>query len=487
MKFYNKIKFRGYWTIMTVGLIIALLLLNYFIITLDENLNLTLDMTSNRIYSLTSATLDVVDKLDTDIFIYTTETAGIEDKNIKEVLDNYASTSDMIHVVNIDIVKNPGAIEYYNELSDLTVTAGSVIVSNSYDTNDRGQRYQVLNYEDLYLYNSESQAYDELNAENKVTSAIKYITNPSEQRIWLLDNHTTNNAANSIIKEILENEHYRVDMLNILNGQNPLKKGDILIILSPESDLTPVERAILNDFLDDAGKLIVGIDPLINSITDLSNVISLTEKYNVKFGDGIIKETSLDKVAVSNDSEYVYSFIIPDIREHEITSEFLIGNHILLLGIDAGQLILPEKINDPDIKIEAVLSTSKTSYIEPWSSQMDNEPDNNAKYGEFTVMAAITDNGTDAKVIVLSAPGVFINAEAYSQNVYKNKDFLLKNILWLEDNESDIKISSKPLINSPLMIGTMKQAYFIIALVCVFIPLLIFGVGIIIFVKRNNL
>ena len=64
---------------------------------------------------------------------------------------------------------------------------------------------------------------------------------------------------------------------------------------------------------------------------------------------------------------------------------------------------------------------------------------------------------------------------------------LLKCISWLSDEEDNFIIPGKLLNGSPLMIETMKQARLIIILVCVVIPLLIFGTGIFIFIKRNNL
>lgn len=485
----KKVKHSGYAAIMMIGLIVVLLLSNYLVTSLDERYDLSADMTANRLYSLTGKTKDVVDTLDEDIFIYTTDTAGIEDSNVNEVLKKYTALSDYIHVANIDIVKNPAAIKYYNEFSKYEVTAGSVIISNSADTNNRVQRYSVLNYTELYLYNEEYETYDEFIAESSITGAIKNIINPINQKVWLLDNHSQDDSENKAIENILKNENYTVDYLDILNGQSKLDNKDIVIIIDLDNDITPIELDTLNEFLDNGGRMIIGIDPISNKTNDLTNVLSLIERYNITMGHGKIIETDLDNIAVTNDSEYMHSFIIPMLAEHDITNDFILGNYKLLLGINAGYIDIPDKINDTDITITPLLYTSSSSFAEPWSSNMDNLPNTDAKYGEFAVMAAVTEKGVDrdAKLIILTAPEMFTYADEYSQSIYKNKDFLLKTISWLADDKSEIIISSKSLVNSPLMIETMRQAYTIIVIVCLVIPLIIFAVGIIVFIRRNNL
>ena len=483
----RKMKYAAYSSVMLMGLIALLLLVNLFITTLDSHFNLSVDMTSNRLYSLTGTTKDILSRLDADIFIYTTETAGIEDSNVQELLKNYASASEKIHVVNIDIVKNPGAVEYYNEFSDTEVSAGSIIVCNTYNTNDTTQRYRILDYGQLYVYDSESQVYDEFSAEDAITGAIKYVTRENTQKIWILDNHIADGQAIENIKSILQSENYQVEMLNLLNGQSSMQPEDIVIILSLGSDLAPIEKELLNAFVDEGGRMMLGIGPDIIATKDVSNAALLAERYNIKFGRGIIKETDLGNIAVTDDRDYMYSFIIAQMAEHEITNEFILGGYKILLGMNVGRLILPEKNNNNEINITPLLFTSSSSYIESWSAEMDNTPDVFAEYGDFAVMVGVEDTARGSKIILISSPEAFTLSEAYSQNVYKNKDFFLRSIAYLADEKEDFYISSKPLENAPLMIATMRQAYFIIGLVCIAIPLLIFGAGVFVFFKRKNL
>ncbi|MBN2878637.1 MAG: Gldg family protein [Clostridia bacterium] len=478
----NGLKFSVYSTIMIAMTLIAVLLVNYIITQISNNYDLSADMTSKRIYSLSGTTKQVISELKTDVFIYTTWTSDSVDQNADELINKYAASSDLVHTINIDIVKNPAAVDYYNSLSADEILSGSIIVSDSADTRSTEQRYKVIGYDELYIYNEESAVYDEFAGESALTNAIKSIVNQTGQRIWLLDDHSPGSSANLQIINMLEEENYKAEMLSIINGENPLQNGDIVIITDVQGDLTSTERDVLKQFLDIGGRIIIALDTTDTVKNNMENLMYFINKYNIYIQEGIIRETDPANIAVTNQNEYIYSYIIPEMQEHEITNRLAEGGYKTLLGKNAGALALPEKINNSNIKIEPILKTSATSYIESQNGEIE--------HGGFTVMAAVTEKINEeesAKLIVLTSPDMFSGEEIFSQSVFRNTELLLSCILWLEDSKEQINISGKPLSQSPLMIETIKQAYTIIFIVCAVIPVLIFGAGIAIYARRKNL
>ena len=71
-------------------------------------------MSAQRLYSLSSASKEIIYDLSEDIYIYTTESEDAEDVNTQELLKNYGAQSSKIHVKNIDIIKNPSFMDYYD-------------------------------------------------------------------------------------------------------------------------------------------------------------------------------------------------------------------------------------------------------------------------------------------------------------------------------------------------------------------------------------
>lgn len=482
------IKFKAYSAIMMTGMIAVLFLFNYFVSELDNKFNLSIDMSAQRLYSLSSASKEIINDLSEDIYIYTTESEDAEDVNTQELLKNYGAQSSKIHVKNIDIIKNPSVMDYYDQRAGNVLEAGVIIVSNKSDTNDDNQRYKIIGYEDIYSYNEETEEYDEFTAEKAITGAIKYVINPINQKVWLLDNHNTDDGINAAIEDMLEDENYQVEMLSILNGDSPLNPGDIVIIMAPESDLTETERVILDDFTDEGGRMLIGVDQAVNETEDIKNLLSLIEKYSIAAGEGIVKEADKNKTAVISGTGLSSTYIIADILQHDITFDFEGDNYKIVLGANPGYLLLQQKVNDYKLTVDAILMTSDTSYVQAWDGSIDSDDAS----GENTVVAALTKTadteGTeDTKIIITAASSMFTDDGIINSGVYKNREFFISCVAWLGDGENNINIMPKQLTNSPLMIETLQQAYFIIAMVSVVIPLFIFLIGIIVFVKRNRL
>ena len=67
-----------------------------------------------------------------------------------------------------EVITNPAAVDYYNSLSSDEILSGSIIVSDSADTRSAQQMYKVIGYDELYIYNEETEAYDEFAGENVV-------------------------------------------------------------------------------------------------------------------------------------------------------------------------------------------------------------------------------------------------------------------------------------------------------------------------------
>lgn len=153
-KFFNKKKFKygGYAVAMTAGVIVVIMIVNLLATTLDENFDLTLDLTANRVYSLTMQTEHVLEGLTQDIYIYTLFAQGNEDPTFNELIERYKGKSKHIHVSNIDMVKNPGIISYYENVKDVNLSMGGAIVSTSDDPTDPTQSFKIIDAYDIYGY-----------------------------------------------------------------------------------------------------------------------------------------------------------------------------------------------------------------------------------------------------------------------------------------------------------------------------------------------
>ena len=100
----------------------------------------SIDVTSQKLYSLTDTTTDLVRNLSEDVYIYILQSEDAEDTTLGQTLDRYQALSGHVHVEYRDPVTNPG---FYQNYTDGNISMNSLIVESD-------KRYTVIDYADIY-------------------------------------------------------------------------------------------------------------------------------------------------------------------------------------------------------------------------------------------------------------------------------------------------------------------------------------------------
>ena len=141
MKIKDKNAFRGgSYSLMITGVVLAILVVvNIFASVLPKTLT-QYDISSTKLYSITSNTKVVVNALEKDVTIYWVVQADQEDAVIENLLNKYDSFSEHIDVVK----KNPDVFPAFAEqYTDEAVQNNSLIV-------ECGERSRFISYSDIY-------------------------------------------------------------------------------------------------------------------------------------------------------------------------------------------------------------------------------------------------------------------------------------------------------------------------------------------------
>ena len=142
MKKGNSIAFRGgaYSLLVTAVVLAILIVVNIFVSALPTTLT-KYDISSTKLYSITSNTKVVVNALEQDVTIYWIVQSGEEDAVIENLLGKYDSLSDHIDIVK----KNPDAYPTFaKQYTSETVSNNSLVV-------ECGERSRYIAYEDIYV------------------------------------------------------------------------------------------------------------------------------------------------------------------------------------------------------------------------------------------------------------------------------------------------------------------------------------------------
>lgn len=311
--FRNRIALQGgsYSLIVTVIVLAILIAVNILASALPKSLT-QLDISSAKLYSITSNTKVVVNALEKDVTIYWIVQADKEDDIIENLLDKYESLSEHIKVVK----KNPDIYPTFAE----QYTSGEV--QNNSLVVECGQRSRFIGYDDIYLYNANmgSYSYDvSFDGEGAVTSAIDYVVNEDQPKIYMLEGHGEAELSEAF-REQLEKENMELDTFSLLTADAVPEDADSVLIYGPSSDISAEEKEMLAEYVSGGGKLMVMAGPVEDGT--LTNLYGILNDYGVETVDGIVVDT--DRGHYAFQAPYI---LLPDIADSRITAPLIEENY----------------------------------------------------------------------------------------------------------------------------------------------------------------
>ena len=176
----KKFKYGGYATLLTAFVLAILVVINLVV----GQIPFRLDLTENRMFSLSDQTEKVLENLDQEIRIIGLYQTGQEDPRFDEILQRYRRLNKNISITYIDPVKNPTFSSKYTK-DGTNLREGSYIVESD-------ERFKIIDYLDLFNLRSDQYGNTHLESlalEQRVTNAIQYVTADKLPVIYTLEGH----------------------------------------------------------------------------------------------------------------------------------------------------------------------------------------------------------------------------------------------------------------------------------------------------------
>ena len=213
------------------------------------------DISSAKIFTFTSNTKAIVTRLNEDVTLNWIVQAGQEDEILETLLEKYEKLSDHVKVVKKNPDIYPGfAAQYTNENihnNDLIVICG-----------DRSRHVRIT---DIYMQDtSESVAGGNVNlnfdGEGQITSAINYVTRDKLPKIYYLLGHEELEFTDCL-KAAITKANYDIQGISLLGAQSIPEDADMILVNSPQVDLTEPEKDLLEEYILNGGSvmLVAGI------------------------------------------------------------------------------------------------------------------------------------------------------------------------------------------------------------------------------------
>lgn len=462
----KQLAFRGgsYSLIITAVVLALLVIVNIFASKLPTTLT-KYDISSTKLYSITSNTKVVVNNLRKDVTIYWIVQADQEDAVIENLLGKYESLSDHIDVVK----KNPDIFPTFAEqYTDETVYNNSLVV-------ECGDRYRFIAYDDIYLQEADMYSYTyttSFDGEGAITSAIDYVVSEELPQIYVLEGHGEGELPATFADQ-MEKENIEIQTLSLLKVDEIPEDAAALMIYAPQSDISTEEKDMLAEYVSGGGKILVMAGPTEDST--LENLYGILADYGITVNEGIVVEADRNHYAFQR--PYI---LLPDMADSDITASLIEENYYPIMPIAAGFTIGESSA----AVTEELLTTSANSFSKIAGFALETyEKEENDIDGPFAVAVSVETDGNGK--IVWFAASEFLDDmyNAYSSGA--NTDLSMNALSSLIGEREAIAIRSKSLNYNYLTISESEGSMLKTILIGI-LPLAYLGIGIYVFVSTRR-
>jgi len=444
------------------------------------------DITENKIYSLSEESKETLKKVDkkVNLAIY----GYTEDSILVGLIKQYAEANNNITYEFLKDETNPDKInKYYLEKGNEAVVCEV-----------EGQ-YKVLYSSDFYTYDYTTwQQID--TTEDAVTNAILNLAILDRPKVYFSTGHGELDIENYLSSVVLylQNEVFDVNAVNLLTSGKVPDDASVFVICSPTKDLLDQEEAVLEEYINNGGNVLVTNDLITSSefesFTNWGKILSL---YGIRYETGFVYETDVNKIVSLTQEASPYIFQ-PNVENSKITTNIQSDGGLVLEG-SARINLAEEEQNNLNVSYEKLLTSSNESYFikNNFNNPISEIDGQEKKQSVISAKATkiLSNEGEEEKKseMVFIANTAFIsnvqssissNGQATMQvSIANNANFFVNVVANLTAREDTIKIRKG--MNSSTFLATQKQDI-IVRLIIYLIPIFIIILGIIVWNVRKH-
>jgi ABC-2 type transport system permease protein len=441
-------------------------------------LNLKWDLTPNKMYSIGDTTKEILEGLEKDVIIYglfdeEKISSGDIYKDVVYLLEQYARYP-RVTVKYVDIERNPGFVSEIDPDNVMELSSRMFVVQC-------GNKKKSLEYYDLFTTQWDQYSFNQYttgtDAEQGFTGAIKYVTADVTPTLYYTQGHGEPELDREyeVVKEILERNNYDVKPLDLLIEEKVPEDAMIVLVVSPTKDITVEERDKLEQYLKkEGGRAMFFFDPPVSGNVSFNEFNKLFSEFNVAINNDIIRENNKSMHLSSSQQ-----MLIPKIRSTSINYNLRPDAFVMLVpGSRSVEILKNEK---EYIEVTSLVSTSEEA------ESLSTESEDKNRTGEFDLAVAVEyTGGFETSKLVVMGNSTFMSDSVYQRYNVNGIYFFLNTLFWMHDEKDDLYIAPKMYQSQSISVTAMQRNVFMILLVVV-LPLLVFGMGAFVYLRRRHL
>jgi len=385
------------------------------------------DMTSEKIYSLSDQSVSVAQQVKQDLKIKAFYPGG-EYQPAKEVLDLFKSKNNRIAYEFIDPDKQPQIAQQYqvtqygdfqNPMTGESFRYGTVILEMSGKTERIEKQSEPLREED-------------------VTNSLLKIVKGEKKTVYFVDGHgekkldDTERKGYSSAKAALEKENYVVKTANLVQEGKIPDDASLLVMAGPTSEPFANELELIDGYLNKGGSALILLDPP----PEGASLTDFMKKWSIDVGNNMVLDASgVGRLFGAGPTIP----LVTNYSHHKITEHF---NVMTFFPLVRSVTPLMPPVNG--VNAEQLLASNEKSWGETdlKSSQAEFDPKTDLKGPVSLATVATKDQGENKKSRLV----VYGDSDFASNGFFAlqgNGNLFLNTIAWLAQDESFISIRPK--------------------------------------------
>jgi ABC-type uncharacterized transport system involved in gliding motility auxiliary subunit len=418
---------------------------------LADHHNKTVDVTSNKQFTLSDETKKVTGNLKKDVTIYYFDRSDSYDR-ARDMFDRYKNLSSKIKVNYVDPEKKP----------DIARVEGARAMG------------------DIIIDNGEKKETAKGLTEEELTGALVRASKNGAKTVCFINGsgeHTladTDREGYSAMKDALEKNNYKTDTLSLIEKPEIPKTCSVVVVAGPKHDYLQPEIDALKAFVTGGGRAVFNFDPVLNLPTEKMGETPALAALVAEWGVTPNGDVILDLSSASR----LFGQISPVVGSYE--------QHPIVRVMQDNATVYPlARSLEVKSPAEKLFSSTADSYslTNPKLPIKESEIET-AKKGPFVLGAAATIGTGDkqGRIVVVGSSGWMANSMMSAP--VGNRDLALNMVNWLTSDEDLISIRPKEPEDRRLHVtGSAIRIIFLTSVV--FLPLIVIVSGVSVWWKRR--
>lgn len=406
----------------------------------------SIDMTAEKLYSVTDQTKEYLKTMEEDVTIYVLVNEDSQDTTLGQTLQRYEDLSEHITVEYVDPTVNPS---FHTQYTDSSISMSSLIVVSD-------KRSKVIDYSDIYestmdyeTYTSTTTGYD---GEGQITSAIDYVTSDDMPQMYMTEGHGELTFSSTFTSGLTK-ENVEYETINLMDYEAVPEDASGLFINAPASDFNSDDKDKVIAYLEKGGNVVIVLPYDGENMPNLDEILSY---MGLSVADGLVVE--------QNKQNYYQNpfYLLPDMTNSIYTSG-VSSNYYVFAPFSRGIRIVDEEAEG--MSYSSFMTTSDQAFSK---TELTNASDvakgENDIDGPFAIgveavkeITAATAEGSESTV-TSEATMIVIGCEDFftddaSSMVSGANQMIFNNIMGsFSDNEVSVSIPVKSYEISSLMV-----------------------------------